>query len=395
MARRLGLLSLLYFCQGLPGGFLAVALPVILLEQGVSLTEVGFVSALSLPWMLKVLWAPLVDRHGSVRFGRRRSWMVPTMFAMLACTLAIGVLDPEDDLTLVLGLFFALNLAAATQDIAVDGFAVSSLRGRELGPANAAQVGGFKLGNLFGGGVLLAVSATLGWFGVFACMAAVIGVAIVAVLLTHEAKDDAPTTLGTLDVVRTVLAELWRQPAYAGFLFAAKFGETFGGALIKAAMQRHGFSRELIGTIDGIFGSIATITGAVVGGALARRWGWARALVVMSTLQGAALCAIAWYQRGAVDATGFGLRVACENFAGGGVGVAVFMLAMAKSRRDIGAAQFTAAQVVYMLGAAVATPLSFALADAVTIAPVMATGGVLAIGVAALAWHLRRRIDPA
>jgi len=393
VARAWGLLTLLYFCQGLPGGFLAVALPVILLEQGVSLTGVGFVSALSLPWTLKVLWAPLVDRYGSRRFGRRRSWMVPAMAAMLVCTLLLGQLDPATDLPLVLAMFFALNVAAATQDIAVDGFAVATLRGRELGPANAAQVGGFKLGNLVGGGVLLAVSATLGWAGVFACMAAAIAVAMIAVLLTAEPADDAPTPDGALAVVRRILAELWAQPRYAGFLFAAKFGETLGGALLKVSMQRHGFSRELIGTIDGIFGSIATVLGAVVGGVIARRWGWSRALFGMSALQGGALVAIAVYQVGDVDTAGFAVRLVCENFAGGGVGVAVFMLAMTKCSRDIAATQFTAAQVVYMLGAVAAAPLSFALADAIAIAPVMIAGGVLAVGVAIVALRHGPRIE--
>jgi predicted MFS family arabinose efflux permease len=383
----------LYFCQGLPGGFLAVALPVILLDQGVSLTGVGFVSVLSLPWMLKILWAPIVDRHGSRRFGRRKSWMLPAMAGMLLCTLAIGAQDPVDDLAIVLGLFFALNLAAATQDIAVDGFAVSTLRGRELGLANSAQVGGFKLGNLCGGGVLLALSSTLGWAGVFACMAGVIALAMVAVYFASEPDDDGPVPRSTMAVVREVLAALVAAPMYAAFLFAAKFGETVGGALLKPSMYRHGFGKELIGTIDGIFGSIATALGALVGGLVARRWGWARALVVMSIVQGAALIVIAVYQTGQVDAVGYGVRLVFENFAGGGVGVAVFMLAMSRSRPEIGAAQFTAAQVVYMLGAAVAGPMSLAIADATSIAPVMATGGVLALGVAAFAWRYAARIE--
>ena len=76
----------------------------------------------------------------------------------------------------VLGCFLALNLFAATQDIAVDGFAVSLMHGSELGPANSAQVGGFKLGNLVGGGVLVALLGVLGWRLSFAIMAGFIGV---------------------------------------------------------------------------------------------------------------------------------------------------------------------------------------------------------------------------
>ncbi|MBX7077590.1 MAG: MFS transporter [Nannocystaceae bacterium] len=393
MDRRLLLLGALYFCQGLPGGFLAVALPVLLLQQGVDLTRVGLVSALSLPWMLKVLWSPLVDRYGSARLGRRRSWMLPSLAVMLLATLGIGALDPVDTLAPILLLFFVLNLAAATQDIAVDGYAVSMLRGRELAHGNTAQVGGFKLGNLVGGGVLLAASGVLGWQGVFAIMAACIGAALLAVWWVREPADAVVPALDTLGVVRRALRGIVREPAYLVFLVAAKFGESLGGSLVKPSMVGHGFSRELIGTLDGTFGSLATVAGAAVGGVLARRSGWAVTVAILSTVQGLALVAIGLYQAGEVTPVGYGVRVACENFAGGGVAVAVFVLAMSKCDRDVGGAAFTAAQVVYMAGAAIAGPLGAAIADATAIAPVMVVSGGLAIGVAALALALRARLD--
>jgi MFS transporter, PAT family, beta-lactamase induction signal transducer AmpG len=393
--RRLALLTALYFCQGLPGGFLAGALPVILLQQGVELQKVGLISLLSLPWTLKILWAPLVDRFGSARFGRRKSWMVPAMSAMIVCTLAIAALDPIGMLPAVLVWFAALNLCAATQDIAVDGFAITLMRGRELGPANSAQVGGFKLGNLVGGGVLLALSGTLGWSMVFVIMAGCIGLALLGLLLTPEPADatDRPPA-HTMAVIRRALGELVREPAYAAFLFAAKFGETTGGVLVKPAMVDHDFSVWLIGWIDGTFGSIATILGAVAGGALAMRRGWMRALVLMSAVQGLALLAIGVYTRGAISPLGFGVVLACENFAGGGVAVAVFMLAMSKCDRDIASSQFTAAQVLYMTGGAAAGVLSTAVADRIGTSTMIATGGVLALLVAIAAWRWRARIDP-
>ena len=74
---RLGILWTLYFVQGLPFGFQATALPVYLRSAGMTLAGVGLATALALPWSLKILWAPLVDRYGSARFGRRRSWILP------------------------------------------------------------------------------------------------------------------------------------------------------------------------------------------------------------------------------------------------------------------------------------------------------------------------------
>ena len=74
---KLLLLTFLYLSQGLPFGFQATALPVYLRANGVSLEAIGFVTSLAAPWMLKPLWAPLVDRYGSARFGRRKSWILP------------------------------------------------------------------------------------------------------------------------------------------------------------------------------------------------------------------------------------------------------------------------------------------------------------------------------
>src|SRR5690606_16051329 len=110
--RTLPLLFVLYFCQGLPGGFLAKALPAILRQEGLSLTAVGFAGALSLPWMLKVLWAPLVDRFGHAGFGRRKSWLVPAQLGMLALTLTLAGVDPRQQLVLVAILFLVLNVFA-------------------------------------------------------------------------------------------------------------------------------------------------------------------------------------------------------------------------------------------------------------------------------------------
>lgn len=137
--RTLGLLLALYFVQGLPFGFQAVALPVYLRQLGVSLESIGLLGALAAPWMLKALWAPLVDRYYSPRLGRRRSWILPAQAGLALCC-AAGAAAGEDHLGLLLALVLLMNLFAATQDIAADGLAVDLLSEQELGPANAAQV---------------------------------------------------------------------------------------------------------------------------------------------------------------------------------------------------------------------------------------------------------------
>lgn len=383
--RTLSLLFVLYFCQGLPGGFLAKALPAILRQEGLSLTAVGFAGVLSLPWMLKVVWAPLVDRYGHPGFGRRKSWLVPAQLGMLAVTLVLAGVDPRHGLPLVALLFLVLNLFAATQDVAVDGLATDLLRDQQLAPGNAAQVSGFKLGNLVGGGVLLSVTFWLGWSGAFGIMAALLLLSLSLVLWFRE-----PQSAAVPGSLRTVLRALWSALRRRGawpwlFLVFAKFGETFGGAMTTSLLVDKGFSLPLIGVVDGTVGSLATIGGAVLGGALAWRRGWASLLAVAATGQGLALVALGVYSLFPVTPVGYAIVGGLENAAGGAVAVAVFHLAMSWREEGVAAAQFTAAQVVYMSGSLLASPLAGVAADHAGYLPVMVAGGVMTLVLAALA----------
>lgn len=370
------------------------ALPAILRMEGLSLTEVGFAGALSLPWMLKLLWAPLVDRFGHAGFGHRKTWLVPAQLGMLGITLAFIGIEPRDGLWLVAAMFLLLNVFAATQDIAVDGLAVDLLGDRELAPGNAAQVSGFKLGNIVGGGVLLSVTAWLGWSGAFGIMAALIFVVMVAVLLFHEPpRTRTPESLG--DVLSALRRAIGSQGAWFwAFLVFAKFGETFGGAMVTPMLVDQGFSVPLIGTIDGAVGGIMTMVGAAIGGAIAWRGGWQGLLPKAAGLQGLCLVALGIYSQFDVTPIGYAIVGGLENAAGGAVAVAIFHLAMSWRSEDAGAAQFTAAQVVYMSGSLIAYPAAGAVADQLGYLPVMVAGGVMALVLAGLVLGPARRLSP-
>src|SRR5262249_54585168 len=88
-AAKLGLLGSRYFSQGLPFGFFTQALPILLRKQGASLGAIGLTTLLALPWALKFLWAPAVDRYALPHVGRRKSWIVPLQ---IGAVLVLGVL---------------------------------------------------------------------------------------------------------------------------------------------------------------------------------------------------------------------------------------------------------------------------------------------------------------
>ena len=415
MKQKISLLFALYFCQGLPGGFLAVALPVILRERKMPLWVVGLSFFLSVPWLLKIFWAPLVDKFSWPKFGRRKSWIIPAQVGMLAVTLALAFCPPERSLVAIAVLFLILNVFAATQDIGVDGLAVDILSKDEMGPGNTAQISGFKLGNLFGGGVLLALSGVLAWHGVFHIMFGLVAAAMLFLLLTNEKKlkatddDKSPANGEPAQGTESVLAKLFGALKQQGiwfwvFLAYVKFGETFGGAMIKPMLVDNGFSRQLIGLLDGTIGSIATIVGSVLGGLACRKWGWRYSLAIFAACQGAFLIFFGFYANQGVyfpylgidgyyliTPTGAGVLNAFENLAGGGVGVSVFALAMGLCNKEVGASQFTTSQVIYMCGALAANPLSGIFSDLVgSYLPTMALGGLMAVSVSFISLRMAK-----
>nr|XP_057935729.1 acetyl-coenzyme A transporter 1 [Doryrhamphus excisus]XP_057935730.1 acetyl-coenzyme A transporter 1 [Doryrhamphus excisus] len=152
------LLLFLYVLQGIPLG-LAGSIPLILQSKNVSYKDQAIYSFVFWPFSLKLVWAPLVDALYFSRFGRRKSWLVPTQYLlgifMLYLSLRVdSMLQGEGgpNVVAVTSLFFMLAFLAATQDIAVDGWALTMLSKENVGYASTCnsvgQTAGYFLGNV-------------------------------------------------------------------------------------------------------------------------------------------------------------------------------------------------------------------------------------------------------
>uniref|UniRef100_A0A3P9KSF6 Acetyl-coenzyme A transporter 1 n=1 Tax=Oryzias latipes TaxID=8090 RepID=A0A3P9KSF6_ORYLA len=152
------LLLFLYVLQGIPLG-LAGSIPLILQSKNVSYRDQAFFSFVFWPFSLKLFWAPLVDALYFSRFGRRKSWLVPTQyllgFFMLYLSFTVNSLlqsEKGPNVVALTGVFFMLAFLAATQDIAVDGWALTMLSRENVGYASTCnsvgQTAGYFLGNV-------------------------------------------------------------------------------------------------------------------------------------------------------------------------------------------------------------------------------------------------------
>lgn len=396
---KLGLLSALYFVQGMPFGFQATALPIYLRTHGVSVGAIGFVGLLALPWMLKALWAPLVDRYGSARIGRRKSWILPLQ-AALAATCALAAFVPvQGGLLGLLGLIFLMNLAAATQDIAVDGFAVDSLRPEELGLGNTAQVVGYKLGMLTGGGLLVWMSQYIGWQGLFLSMAALCLAVFALMLFAREpARRERSSERQSWHDFLAQLQEALLLPGTKWmllFIGTYKLGESMSDVLYKLFLVDAGIRPEQLGLWLGTWGQMASIIGSVAGGLLATRMALYRALTLTATLRLVPLVGRWWLaQAGVTDAGVIGVTLT-EEFFGGALTTVMFAFMMSRVDRRIGATHYTLLASVEVAGKAPGGPIGGQLVERAhwSYAQVLLLGAALSAAFLFLLLPLRKRRD--
>ncbi|XP_047580152.1 major facilitator superfamily domain-containing protein 3 isoform X2 [Lutra lutra] len=275
MRRKLLPLAGLYLVQGLPYGLQSGLLPVLLRARGLSLTRVGLAKVLYLPWLFKLVWAPLVDTRGSLR-----AWLMLSTAALgLVCGL-LAALPPAEAgpaglPVTVAGLLLLLNLGAAVQDVALDTLAVQLLEPAELGPGNTVQVVAYKLGAVLAGGGLLALVPTLSWPLLFLLLAATYWLAA-ALVWAAPALQQLPASgppeppLRSMHLLRDLLAmpgTLWT----AGFVLTYKLGEQGASSLFPLFLLDHGISTPELGLWNGVGAVVCSIVGSSLGGALLAR----------------------------------------------------------------------------------------------------------------------------
>lgn len=365
--QKLTLLSSLYLAQGLPFGFFTQALPVFMRKQGHSLPAISLSGLLALPWALKFLWAPLVDRYGSQSFGRRRSWIIPLQLSSVVTTMALAFVDPAQGIPVMMAAVFITNLIAATQDIATDGLAVDILHEKERGMGNGIQVAGYRVGMILGGGVLLILFDRLGWKGTFSSMAALLALSSIPVVLHKEAQRPAPAP-GHGGLHTGLWTSMLRRPKiflWLSILVVYKLGDYLASAMVKPMMVDHGFTTAEIGELVGTFGFIAGLCGALGGGYAASRFGRKQALIGCGFLQMLTIAGYILPAAGIVGKQGLAIASIAEHFTGGLATVSLFTLMMDASDPETGATDYTLQASIVVVATGAASSASGFLAEAV------------------------------
>src|SRR5690606_32339322 len=148
--------------------------------EGVDLTTIGLFSLVTLPYSLKFLWAPLIDRYVPPFLGRRRGWLLSTQVGLLLSIGAMGLQDPSRALQLLAFNAVLIAFFSASQDVVFDAYRIDVLDEREMGAGAALGVLGYRVALIVTGSLAFVLADRLPWSVVYLLMAALMVVGIIA-----------------------------------------------------------------------------------------------------------------------------------------------------------------------------------------------------------------------
>lgn len=288
------------FSSGLPLFILLNLLPAWLKTEGMSLTAIGAMTLVQMPYTWKFLWSPLLDRYALPLLGRRRGWMLATQIGLLVSVAAFGLLSPQADLGLVVLFSVAVAFLSATQDIVLDAYRRELLPEVELGLGNAVHVNAYRIAGLVPGSLSLILADHLPWLQVFAVTALFMLPGMAMTLLVREpaAARAAPKTLREAVVEpfhEFTSRKGWREALYVlAFVFLYKLGDSMCTALATPFYLEMGFSKSDIGLVAKHAGLWPSVIGGLLGGLWMVRLGINRALWVFGVVQLVAILGFAW-----------------------------------------------------------------------------------------------------
>ena len=287
------LLASLYMTQHFGLGFFWIALVAIMRRQGVPLERLGVIYLLGLFWVIKFLWAPLIDRYGFSRLGHYRGWLLLTQTGMVLCLVVIGCFDIATQFNAVFAGCAVLAFFSSTQDIATDGLACRLLSAKERGLGNGIQSAGGMLGNLLGGGAVLMAYPHIGWKGCLAILALGTSVSLFQVLCFREKT----YSIGSKDnhaLLRRFLS-FWQLPGNKQWLLLLLIypvGSALAYALITPILVDTGWSMERIGMVMNVLGSALSVSASLSTGWLLRHWSRFSVLIGTAIAQVVSLLAL-------------------------------------------------------------------------------------------------------
>ncbi|HEY1953516.1 MAG TPA: AmpG family muropeptide MFS transporter [Gemmatimonadaceae bacterium] len=289
---KMAVLLLLGFSSGLPFYLTSKTLQAWMTTSKVDLATIGFFSLVTLPYSLKFVWAPVMDRYVPPFLGRRRGWVFITQVLLLLVIAAMSLHDPRTGLRMLAVNAIAIAFFSASQDISLDAYRTDVLETREMGAGAAVFVMGYRVAMITTGALAFFLADRMSWNTVYVLIALLMIVGIVTTFIAPEPvlRDAPPKTLG--EAVVLPFADFFQRAGVLRallvllFIVVYKYSDSLAGSMTTPFLLQAGFSQSEVGAVFLGAGVIATIVGVVVAGAAIGKFGINRSLWMFVVFQG-------------------------------------------------------------------------------------------------------------
>lgn len=278
----------LYIAQSIPMSFFSTVVPVIMRQENYSLESIGLLQLVKLPWILKFLWAPIIDRRAGT-FRQLKRWIIFSELFYAVVIIAVGILSLETDFKLIVIFMVVAFIASATQDIATDAYAIHILKKQERALGNSMQSAGSFIGSLFGTGVLLIAYYYFGWTILLLLLAAFVVFAIFPLLVYRNKTEISKQSCEAITLKDIYLFFSQKGQHKRVLLLVFYYSGIIGIlAMLKPYMVDLGYSVKQIGLMSGIVGTSVAALSAFGSGFIIKKIGKIRSAYIYSLMSIAA-----------------------------------------------------------------------------------------------------------
>ena len=388
---------LLGAASGLPNPLSEAVMQAWLTDLGLSNTRIGLLMYVALPYLLKPLWAPLLDRYSLPWLGRRRGWIVFIQLLLAAAIGSLAIFGGAHQITAIALVLLVLVFLSASQDIVIDAYRTDVARPAERGLAAAATNLGYRAFSYGSLAVALIVADNVSWRAAFLTLAVAMGLMTLATLWAPEPDDPRGKSLPTLaESILIPLKELFGAPgtiALIVLIIFYKVGDAFALKFFTAFMINTGFTKTEIGVVVKAVLTTGSIVGALLGGIWMIKLGLRRAMMLFAIVQALTnLGYLLLYALGKNYAVMVG-AVALDALASGMGNIASVALMMAMCDKRFSAFQYALLSMMALLPRyTLGWPAGY-IADHAGWGGYYWTSFALAIPGIVLVWIMRKRIE--
>lgn len=356
---------LLGIASGLPLALSASTLQTWFADSGASKFLIANIGLIGMPYILKFLWAPLMDRFAIGSFGRRRGWMGLTQILLIVTLVGMAWFNPALSPLSLISLGFACAFFSASQDIAIDAYRADVLPAHECGLGAALASAGYRIGMLISGAFALIWADNYGWQSTYYLMAAIMGTVSVTTFFAPAISTSVvpPKSLASA-TVKPFIEFFQREHAWLVilFIFLFKIGEAFtanAGGLINTFLLRElHLSLTQIGVMNKVVGLSSLMCGIFAGGVILLKMRIDKALLLFTLIQAVTNLGYAMLAYSQPSHASIIIVITLDHFAAGLGNTAIVAFLMQICNQRYTATQFAALSSIAVVGRVILAPVA-------------------------------------